>query len=80
MVHEALIEPVVTVWQTPAIPLPACKTMNKNYDVPAKESEFLFSLKIENRLEEHHEECKAIVKEGQWLAKTSLQAFLGSAA
>ncbi|EMP27626.1 hypothetical protein UY3_15272 [Chelonia mydas] len=42
-INEALIEPADTLWQTPASILPTCKKAEREYYVPAKDVDFLFS-------------------------------------
>lgn len=42
-INETLLDPVKTVWQTPASVALTCKRADKKYYVPARVTEFLFS-------------------------------------
>ncbi|EMP32987.1 hypothetical protein UY3_09865 [Chelonia mydas] len=50
MNDDALMDPVRTIWQTPATAPPTCKRSDKKYYVPAKGTDFLFSHPAPNSL------------------------------
>ncbi|XP_032650814.1 interleukin-1 receptor-associated kinase 1-binding protein 1 isoform X1 [Chelonoidis abingdonii] len=48
--NDVIMEPVKLFWQTPATIPPTCKRSDKNYCVPTKGTEFLFSHPMPNSL------------------------------